>query len=416
MSNLRQLKVTFDSFDDLVESIGPGLSRTHLVAPTDREFATDTRVRLEIGTVRKGALIRGVAKVAGPAECSVGTEGMPRSSPSGGTLQSGLHLHLIHLDPSSTRLVDSIVRGEIAGVEAAEKSGPSPFDISSAEPEPPEAPEPLEDPEPPEDPEPSSPWGQAGESEPQAPMAAAPDSSEPDAGRSGGVRRFAWPLALLALAVVFLLALKLLTGRGDHPLLTGRDRQTEIAEPAQTPPVAVPDEVTVLRASDRAVLRASDRAEPPIPTLVESEETAESEPAGDGDPIDPEAPDPLPTELEAATEQVEDVVHAWAEAWSRQDPAAYIALYAADYRPPSLERDTWERQRRERITAPEQLQVSVSELEVEIAEIEIAGPERASASFHQLYTTGDEALAARKILELERFETGWKIIAERVER
>ena len=118
MANLHRLKVTFDSFDDLVELIGPGLSRTHLFAPTEEEIPAGTRVRLAIGTVRKGALIRGVAKVAGPGEDAAG---------------AGLHLHIIHLDPSSTRLVDSIVRGDVAAVGIQEPSAPSPFDITSAE-------------------------------------------------------------------------------------------------------------------------------------------------------------------------------------------------------------------------------------------------------------------------------------------
>ncbi len=130
MSNLRQLKVTFDSLDNLVAGIEPGLSRTRLVVPlialraqdrTDDAVAEGTRVRLEIGTARKGALIRGVAKVADAPE-KIG--------------EDGLHLHVIHLDPSSTRLVDSIVRGEIAADEVPAASGHSPFDIPAADPAP----------------------------------------------------------------------------------------------------------------------------------------------------------------------------------------------------------------------------------------------------------------------------------------
>ncbi len=387
MSNLRQLKVTFDSFDDLVEKIGPGLSRTHLFAPTDEVIAEGTRIRLEIGTVRKGALIRGVTKVASPAE------DVSRLSPSGAAPAPGLHLHLIHLDPSSTRLVDSIVRGEIIDVSAGEKSGPSPFDIPSAEPEPePSEPSEPEPPEPePSEPEPPSEDGRPEPAEILAPVAEAPNTTAPGAaGRLSRGQRFAWPLALAALAAVFLLMFKLATGRDGDQLLTGRDRQTEIAEPAQALSMPPP-------------------AETAAETATSEEPSVDREPPA-VDPGETEAPDPERRPPPATAEQVEDAVRAWADALSRQDPAAYIELYAADYHPAGLDRDTWKRRRRARILAPAQLDVSVSELEIQGAD-----PERAIARFHQLYATEDKALTARKVLELERFETGWKIVAERLE-
>ncbi len=370
MSNLRQLKVTFGSFDDLVERIGPGLSRTHLYAPTDEEIAGGTRVRLEIGTVRKGALIRGVAKVAGPGDAA--------SEP-------GLHLHLIHLDPSSTRLVDSIVRGEIAGVSPGEDSGPSPFDIPSAVPSatpPADAPPPEEAP---------------------APAAAA---ANPEPKEKSPLRIFAWPLVLAVLAGISLLLFTLITSREeDHRLLTGRDRQTEIVEPPAPSEPGTPDP-----AAER------DTASPtgpqvPVEPPVEDEPSALNEPTtGAESPAEP----PTAAVPAAPAEQAEEVaatVRAWAGAWSRQDPAAYIELYAPAYRSPGLDRDAWERQRRARIKAPERLEVSVSDIKVEIL-----GPKSARARFHQLYATEDKALAARKILELERLATGWRIVAERVDQ
>ncbi len=334
MSNLQRLRATFDSFDDLVETIGPGLSRTHLFAPTDEEIPPGTRVRLEIGTVRKGALIRGVGKVAGPGDEASGP---------------GLHLHIIHLDPSSTRLVDSIVRGEIAAVGIHEPSVPSPFDIPPAEPEAVPEPEPdlAVEPEPPEEPEPPPP---------------------PTRSRFGSL---AWPLGIAILAGVFLLIFDLASRDGESPLLTGRDRQTVSEAPTPPAPAAPPTE-----------------APPPA--------------------SEPEAAEAV--DHEAATEQVERVLLAWADAWSRQDPDSYLELYGPEYSPPGLDRDAWQRQRRARITAPESIEVTVSELDVELA-----GTERAIARFHQLYATGDKALSARKTLEIERLTAGWKIVAERVE-
>lgn len=362
MSSLRQLKVTFDSFDDLVESIGPGLSRTHLFLPlavlqadarADDAIDDGTRLRLEIGTVRKGALIRGVAKVAGSAD-----------DPS----EPGLRLHLIHLDPSSTRLVDSIVRGEIAG-EELEATGHSPFDIPGTEPE--------------------------GEPEPAAADAVPEPAEPPVLAAPAPHRRFAWPLALAAVAGLFLLVFELAPGGGkdDSQLLTGRDRQTEVARPA---PRAA-EEPTEKAGAESSTAERSSPEEPAV----------ERDPAALGAPAaESETPDPA-----AAMERVEGAVRAWAQAWSRQDPNAYLELYAADYSPSGLARDAWEIQRRARITAPEQLEIGVRDLEVEIA-----GPDRAIARFQQLYITEEKTLSARKVLELERFTAGWKIVAERMER
>ncbi len=337
MSSLRQLKVTFDSFDDLVESIVPGLSRTHLFARTDEEIAAGTRLRFELGTVRKGAAIRGVAKIAGPGD--------EASEP-------GLHLHIIHLDPSSTRLVDSLVRGELAAAGAGEASGPSPFDIPASEPG------------------------------PEAEDDSGPEASESPAAATSRLRRFAWPLALAVIAAGFLLVFEIVTGRGDR-LLTGRDRQTAISEPTAGDPAA---------GDGGRETRSPPSADPP--------EVVEESPAETAAP-----------ETEAVAVEVEQLVYSWADAWSRQDPGAYLELYAPDYSPADLDRESWRRQRRARITAPERLVVRISELEVESV-----GEGRAIARFHQLYSTGDKALAARKILELERLSAGWKIVGERLEQ
>ncbi len=360
MSNLQQLKVTFDAFDDLMEIIGPGLSRTHLFTPTPEEIPAGTRVRLEIGTVRKGALIRGVAKVAGPGDDAA---------------QPGLHLHIIHLDPSSTRLVDSLVRGEIAG--AGESSGPSPFDIPPAETAP--VPEPEPEPEPEAEVEPGL-EPKAASTSPAAAVDLPPEAPEPAA--RGRLGRYAWPLVLAGLAGAFLLVFQLASRYGENPLLTGRDRQTVAGEPESAEPEAGSGEPAV--------------AEPPLAS--EPPVAAGALPASAADP-------------EADAEQVEQVVLAWADAWSRQDPGAYLELYAPDYSPPGLERGDWQGQRRARITAPESLEITVSELEAEILD-----SRRAIVRFHQLYVTGDKRLAARKVLELERLTAGWKIVGERVEQ
>ena len=374
MSSLRHLKVAFDSFDELVESIAPGLSRTHLFARTEEEIDAGTRVRLELGTVRRGAVIRGVAKVAGPGD---------RAS------EPGLRLHLIHLDPSSTRLVDSIVRGEPAA-GAAEASGPSPFDIPPAAPVPQAevASQSAED------------ALARSELEPVGPTEPLP----PTARR---FQRLVWPLALAATAVVFLLAFELVAGRGER-LLTGRDRQTADLEPhdgipASGVPASGGDE-------GEGVLpeAPAPTEEQPVVSTVSGATASGATVSGAETRRTPLSESP-PASSESLAAEVVQVVYSWADAWSRQDPDAYLTFYAPDYSPPGLDRDTWEQQRRTRLEAPRRLEVRLSELDVEEA-----GEGRAVVRFHQLYVTDDKSLAARKVLELRRLAAGWRIVAERL--
>ncbi len=228
--------------------------------------------------------------------------------------------------------------------------------------------------------------------EPESPEIV-PEPAEPgNAAIDPRLPRLGWPLALAALAGFFLLTFHLVTGRDDDQLLTGHDRQTEVTKSAPLRDLPAPEVPEVSEAGEAT-------AEPDV-------SSPEGEPPGAGTPgpADPVRPS------EAVALEIESVVFAWADAWSRQDPAAYLELYAADYRPDGLDRGTWESQRRARIIAPEKLAVSISDLGVEVA-----GPERATARFHQLYATEDKALTARKVLELERRPEGWKIVGERLQ-
>ena len=48
--------------------------------------------------------------------------------------------------------------------------------------------------------------------------------------------------------------------------------------------------------------------------------------------------------------------------------------------------------------------------------LEVTQIARAIARFHQLYTTDDKALSARKVLELERSSGAWRIVGERLDQ
>ncbi len=110
-------------------------------------------------------------------------------------------------------------------------------------------------------------------------------------------------------------------------------------------------------------------------------------------------------------DDVGQLTHDWAEAWSQQRARAYLAFYAPDFQPPkALERAAWEALREERILKPRSIQVEVSGLETEVL-----SPERAQVSFVQTYRSDRYRDTVRKTFELVRGEQGWQILAERSE-
>lgn len=103
-------------------------------------------------------------------------------------------------------------------------------------------------------------------------------------------------------------------------------------------------------------------------------------------------------------------VEAWARAWSAKDVTGYLAAYSPGFVPPDgLSRAAWEAQRRQRISAPKQISVSVAQRDL------LLDPdhERATIMFMQTYRSDRFNGSSWKVLDL-RLEAGrWLIVAER---
>ncbi len=120
---------------------------------------------------------------------------------------------------------------------------------------------------------------------------------------------------------------------------------------------------------------------------------------------------PVAAEPAAAAPDTEliDATLDWARAWAEQRPEAYLRLYSRHFQPPkSMSRGAWEAQRKERISAPDFIQVDVSGLEAELLD-----PEHARVTFDQAYRSDNFRDAMRKTLDLVREDGGWKILDER---
>ncbi len=107
-------------------------------------------------------------------------------------------------------------------------------------------------------------------------------------------------------------------------------------------------------------------------------------------------------------EEVETAVRAWATAWAAKDVERYLGCYAADFRPTSeMTLDVWKAQRRDRLTRPGAVEVSLSEFEIETMD-----PDRAVARFIQTYSAPGYRDRVRKALELGLRTGEWKIRRE----
>ena len=98
----------------------------------------------------------------------------------------------------------------------------------------------------------------------------------------------------------------------------------------------------------------------------------------------------------------------WLGAWSEQRADDYMDYYASDFSPPDgLSRRQWEWRRRDRISAPRFIRVSMTGLETEML-----GETRARATFLQYYRSDGYTDTVRKTLELIWEGDRWRIVRE----
>ncbi len=99
----------------------------------------------------------------------------------------------------------------------------------------------------------------------------------------------------------------------------------------------------------------------------------------------------------------------WAAAWSSQNVDTYLAFYAADFKTPGGEsRAAWAATRRERISRPESIKVSISN-----AKVSIRDGSHATATFRQSYRANHLQTLSRKTLLLVKTDGKWLIQEER---
>lgn len=122
-------------------------------------------------------------------------------------------------------------------------------------------------------------------------------------------------------------------------------------------------------------------------------------------------PSPKPTVPgKAETEAVLAAVNGWAKAWSAKDADAYLAHYAPGFQVPGGEpRATWETMRRDRITKPKSIEVTVGS-----PKVSFDANGQAVVSFRQGYKSDTLNTSGAKTLVLTKNNDRWLIFQERM--
>ena len=144
---------------------------------------------------------------------------------------------------------------------------------------------------------------------------------------------------------------------------------------------------------------------PPAPLPQSTSSSAEAKPAPAKAQEKPAARTDDQTALLLTT------VGNWAQAWSSQDVSAYLRHYATGFETPDgMSRADWEKQRRDRLTRPKFIKVSVSE-----AVVSVSGEKSASVRFKQRYQSDTIDSSGYKTLTLTKSAGSWLIVKEQFE-
>lgn len=123
----------------------------------------------------------------------------------------------------------------------------------------------------------------------------------------------------------------------------------------------------------------------------------------------PDSAEPSKADTQAA---VLKTLNGWAKAWSNKNVGAYLGYYAKEFKTPGGEnRAAWEKNRKERISKPKSIQVSIESPRVSLID---AG--RASVTFRQAYKSDALSTSTHKTVVLVKAGDKWLIQQERIGR
>jgi len=182
--------------------------------------------------------------------------------------------------------------------------------------------------------------------------------------------------------------------------------QIDSANPGAKNKLALVRDLVGGPAPAKAVVVAATTPTPAAPTPA----AAAKEPAQA--PVVVAAIEPAkPAAPKAGNAEILETVNAWAKAWSAKDVDAYLAFYGKDFKTPAGEkRVDWEKARRQRISAPRSIAVTV-----DAPKVSVPAEGQASVTFRQGYRSDVlKSSSTIKTLTLARVDGRWLIQQERV--
>ena len=180
-------------------------------------------------------------------------------------------------------------------------------------------------------------------------------------------------------------------------LVTGAPRGAAGAKPPATVTAAAPAAAAAPVATKPAAPADTKTAPPATPATAPTPDKSAAKPA-------------VPAPAAAGSDDLVQVVNAWAAAWSKRNVDAYLAFYAKDFKTPKGEaRADWEEGRRARILAPKSISV-----EVEGPKVSMDGDKQGSVTFRQRYKSDTITANGMKTLVLVKTDAGWRIQQEKV--
>lgn len=98
----------------------------------------------------------------------------------------------------------------------------------------------------------------------------------------------------------------------------------------------------------------------------------------------------------------------WVHAWSARNVPDYLQAYSKNFKPPrGVTREAWEAQRTASITGAQKIEVSLSDINVDVK-----GPKSATSTFVQTYRSASYQDVVQKTLQWENLDGRWQIISE----
>lgn len=204
-----------------------------------------------------------------------------------------------------------------------------------------------------------------------------------------------WIWRFLALAMAFMLAwmVWVLYQLSPPPLIM--DAAFEAFANAKAKGSQVP------KSSAQGVITAA-------PATAETPKAAAPGPSTPAEPAKPAAETPVATKKPDPAEII-DTVEGWARAWSSKDVTTYLSYYAPNFQTPGGEpRAGWENSRRQRISAPKSITITI-----DAPSISVLADELVNVTFRQSYRSDIIASSpTTKTLALVKSEGRWRILRE----